>query len=145
MSNWQIISTFTYPHEAHMAKNYLESEGVDVVIQDELTAQVNNFYSNAIGGVKLLIRESDFKSAQELLQKGGYIQVDSKNEIELIVIDEKTDYDTCPFCKSKHIGVKKHPNVLSIILCFIFGALFPIYKKTNICFDCDKQWKYTKD
>ena len=40
--------TFTYPHEAHLAKNYLESEGIETEIRDELTAQVNNFYSNAI-------------------------------------------------------------------------------------------------
>ena len=29
---------------------------------------------------------------------GGYIQIEAKNEVELIVIDEKTNYDACPFC-----------------------------------------------
>lgn len=144
MSNWQIISTYTYPHEAHMAKTYLESEGLNVVIQDELTAQVNNFYSNAIGGVKLLIRESDFENARQLLQKGGFIQTEAKNEVELIEIEEQTNYACCPFCESEHIGKKKHPNFISVILFFILGALLPIFKKTSVCFDCDKHWKYIK-
>ena len=52
MNNWKTILTFIHPHEAHMAKNFLEAEGFDVIITDELTAQVNI-------GVNLLIREED--------------------------------------------------------------------------------------
>jgi hypothetical protein len=42
-----------------MAKNYYESAGIDTFLRDELTAQVDNFYSNAIGGVKLQIKNKD--------------------------------------------------------------------------------------
>ncbi|MEN8225742.1 MAG: DUF2007 domain-containing protein [Bacteroidota bacterium] len=73
MNNWKIIITFTYPHEAHLAKVKLESEDIPVQIRDELTAQVNNFYSNAIGGVKLLVQEKDFSRALELLIESGQI------------------------------------------------------------------------
>jgi VIT1/CCC1 family predicted Fe2+/Mn2+ transporter len=126
MNNWQIISTFTYPHEAHMAKTYLESEGIDVVMQDELTAQVNNFYSNTIGGVKLLIPESDFEQGLQLLKKGGFIQIEAAQEIETILVDKTIDKTHCPFCQSENIGKKKQPNILTIVLYFILGALFPI-------------------
>jgi len=74
MENWITIISFTYPHEAHLAKGKLESEGVEVMIKDELTAQVNNFYSNAIGGVKLLVKESDFEYARQILIESGYIR-----------------------------------------------------------------------
>jgi hypothetical protein len=73
MNNWNTIISFTYPHEAHLAKGRLESEGIDVIIKDELTAQVNNFYSNAIGGVKLLVKDSDYDSAYKILIESGYI------------------------------------------------------------------------
>ena len=73
MNNWILIISFTYPHEAHLAKGKLESEGIEVVIKDELTAQVNNFYSNAIGGVKLLVKESDYDNAYRILIDSGYI------------------------------------------------------------------------
>ena len=51
MKGWITIIEFTYPHEAHMAKNYLESYGIEVMLFHELTTQVNNFYSHAISGL----------------------------------------------------------------------------------------------
>lgn len=72
------IITFNYPHEAHLVKIKLESEGIEVFIKDELTVQVHNFYSNAIGGVKLQVKEKDFTRANQLLIESGYI----KNEIQ---------------------------------------------------------------
>lgn len=57
MNNWETLITFTYPHEAHMAMGFLESEGIRTIIRDEMTVQVQNFYSNAIGGVKLLVQQ----------------------------------------------------------------------------------------
>lgn len=51
----------------------LESEGISVQIKDELTAQVNNFYSNAIGGVKVLVAENDYNRAIEILIETGNI------------------------------------------------------------------------
>jgi hypothetical protein len=74
MDNWITIISFTYPHEAHLAKGKLESEGVEVIIKDELTVQVNNFYSNAIGGVKLLVRDFDYDNANQILVESGYIK-----------------------------------------------------------------------
>ena len=73
MNNWSTIISFTYPLEAHIAKGRLESEGIEVFIKDELTAQVNNFYSNAIGGVKLLVKDSDYENAYRILIESGYI------------------------------------------------------------------------
>jgi hypothetical protein len=73
MQNWTTVISFTYPHEAHLAKGKLESEGINVILKDELTTQVNNFYSNAIGGVKLQIKESDIKRAKQILTEGGFL------------------------------------------------------------------------
>ena len=73
MNDWIQIITFTYPHEAHIAKGKLESEGISVEIRDELTAHVYNFYSNAIGGVKLFVKEKDFERANQILIEGKFI------------------------------------------------------------------------
>lgn len=82
MKDWKIILTFTYPHEAHLVKGKLKSEGIDVQITDELTVQVYSFYSNAIGGVKLWVRTTDYQRANQILIDSGYIkpekQVDNK-------------------------------------------------------------------
>ncbi len=145
MGNWRTIISFTYPHEAHMAKTLLEAEGINVIIQDELTAQVNNFYSNAIGGVKLLVNENDFEHGIETLTKGGYINpADIKKKTELIIEDELTDKRLCPYCKSKNIGKKRDPDILMVVVYFLLGVIFPIFKRTFMCYDCHREWKYVK-
>lgn len=65
--------SFTYPHEAHLAKIKLESEGIETILKDELTAQVNNFYSNAIGGVKLLVKDENLVEATQIMIDGGFL------------------------------------------------------------------------
>ena len=90
MNDWTTILTFVYPHEAHIAKGILESENIPVQIRDELTAQVNNFYSNAIGGVKLLVRKNDYKKAYEILVKSGYITEEKKSKNRFWIWFDKT-------------------------------------------------------
>ena len=53
------IHIFQLPTEAHIAKALLESQGIDVFLKDEHTVQSHNFLSNAIGGVKLQVKEID--------------------------------------------------------------------------------------
>lgn len=73
MSNLITIKTFTYPHELAIIRSRLESEGIYCFAQDELTAQVHPFNSNAIGGIKLQVREEDVERAISILKEGGYI------------------------------------------------------------------------
>lgn len=83
--------TFTFPHDAHLAKAKLESEGVEVFLKDEMTVQVHNFYSNAIGGVKLQVRSADVDTAHHILVESGYIQEhESKPNKLLIKLDKWT-------------------------------------------------------
>jgi len=145
MHKWETILTFTYPHEAHMAKSYLESNGIEVIIKDEMTAQVHPFYSNAIGGVKLQIKESDIEVGLKILEKGGYIDYSYKeSRIEIIKIDRSINKNFCPYCKSKNIAKMRDPSILVVIVYFILGAIFPIFKAGYQCFDCGKKWKYEK-
>lgn len=53
------VATYTYPHEMAISKSKLEAYGIECFVRDELTVQVNNFYSNAIGGVKLEVKENE--------------------------------------------------------------------------------------
>lgn len=147
MNDWRILNTFIYPHDAHMAKGYLESNGIEVVLKDELTVQVYNFYSNAIGGVKLLIREPEYDRGLEVLKQGGFVvpkDEQKKTNIEPIVLTGKTDVSACPYCKSHNIGRKKEPNILTLVL-ILFWLILPIYKRSYVCYDCSKKWKFTKE
>ena len=130
MSHPVILTSFMYPHEAHMAANYLHSEGVNTFMQDELTVQVDNFYSNAIGGVKIMVAEEDFELGKSVLIKGGYIKPDRpKEEIKVFKLPRDNQVKTCPFCHSNNIDINKTPHYLSLVLMFIVHAFFPISEK----------------
>ena len=147
MNNWRTVLTTMLPQDAHMAKAYLESLGVEVLIKDELTAQVDNFCSNAIGGVKLLVHESNFENSVQLLRDGGYIceaDLQVGRDIENIKISLDTNKEICPNCKSDNIGRVREPNYLILITYFLLGILFPMFRKSYKCFECDKEWKYIR-
>lgn len=143
MDGWTIIQTFTLPQEAYMAKAFLESSGVNTMLQDELTAQVNNFYSNAIGGIKLWVRNSDVQEGIKILTEGGYLALpDDQEENNWVWVKTPEDKAHCPFCHSDNIGKRKDLNIAAIILYFLLGALFPLFRSTYRCYDCEKMWKY---
>lgn len=75
---WVKIASFEFPHEVIVLRSKLESEGITCFTQDELTVQVHNFYSNAIGGVKLFINQTDLVRAEPILESFG-IQMVKEN------------------------------------------------------------------
>lgn len=146
VNNLETLITFTYPHEAHMAKGFLESEGINTMIQDEMTVQVQNFYSNAVGGVKILVRKEDYDDGIAALKRGGYIidADDKAEEVRIVEADESNNKTHCPFCKSDNIAKNKDIHILTSIIYLILGLFIPVFKSKYKCFDCEKEWRYRK-
>jgi len=69
-----------FPSELVVAKTKLESEGIECRVLDELSVQSYNFLSNAIGGVKLQVPESEFQRAHSILIQGGFINEDQSSK-----------------------------------------------------------------
>lgn len=77
------IATFSYPSELAVVKTILESNDIICFVKDELTIQTHNFYSNAIGGIKLEVSHGDCKKALSILMESGnkhYISLDLEPE-----------------------------------------------------------------
>ena len=144
MSNWKEAISVTFPSEAHMIQGYLESEGIVTILKDEMTTQVNNLYSNAVGGVKVMVREEDSENALLILKKGGYINPEKAQKMEVVYITPSTDKKQCPFCHSDNIGKKKSPDVITLIISLLLNVIFPIFRRTDMCFDCGKEWIYKR-
>lgn len=68
------IKTFNFAHESAIIRSRLEAEGIYCFVQDELTALVHPFHSQAIGGIKLQVREEDLEEAVRILKETGYLQ-----------------------------------------------------------------------
>ena len=71
MDSWKIVFSSGDLFEVNLAKNYLESESIETILQNELAAQV---YAGAIDKPKLLVREKDIEQATKLLIKGAFIR-----------------------------------------------------------------------
>lgn len=144
--------TCTFPHEAYMIEGYLNSYGIETSLKDEMTVQVNIAYSNAVGGVKILVKDSDYDQSIQLLKVGGYINdpnIQTDTDKEVYLVEYSHNHKNCPFCNSENIGIKKKPGTFSFILsAFIsllfFAAISPVYKSVYKCFDCEKEWKYKR-
>jgi hypothetical protein len=110
MDDWKTIITFTSPQEAHMAKGYLESQGIKSFILDDMTAQVNFLYSNAIGGVKVLVNDADYEQGIEILKKGGYINMnvdETNSQLNIVSTDKKTDKKNALFVNQTTLVERK--------------------------------------
>ena len=145
MDNWVRIISFAYPHEAHMAKSLLEASGIEVIVIDEMTIQVYNFYSNAIGGVKLYVESSNVEEALLLLESGGYIVKEwskAKDKIEFFSEEYK---DLCPYCNSHNVVKKKMPGYIFVLSILLLSFPLPFLKGAYYCYDCFRDWKIDKN
>lgn len=74
MYEFVTVVEFTWPTDAAIPKALLDAAGIENRLKDELTVQVYNLYSNAIGGVKLQVPPAEFERAREVLRGGGFIK-----------------------------------------------------------------------
>lgn len=142
MENWSVVYTTVYPQDIYPAKNLLESEGITTFLKDELTAQVYNFYSNAIGGVKLLVHSSDLERSRELLLEGRYLSPEELREQPVVEIVNTADRKHCPYCGSDNISKTKEANTAAVVLAYVFSLAVPMFRRTRLCWDCGRHWKF---
>ena len=68
--NLVILRHFRDLPEALLAKGGLESAGIECFFDDDNIVRMDWFISNAVGGIKLLVRPDDFAAANEILEQG---------------------------------------------------------------------------
>jgi hypothetical protein len=68
--NLVILRHFRDLPEALLAKGGLESAGIECFFDDDNIVRMDWFISNAVGGIKLLVRPEDFESANDILKNG---------------------------------------------------------------------------
>lgn len=141
------LKTYMYPAEAYPLMSKLESEGIMCFLDGENTITVHPFLSNAIGGVKLKIRESDTEKALEIIRQSESEFIDEYPEGEDIPAEFRHGFAQvetfCPECDSTLVFRKKMlwwQILLSIIfLPFYLPLLF--MKKKHTCAGCGYTWK----
>ena len=84
LEKFKTLMTFMLPTELAVVKSKLESEGIDCRVLDENTVQAHNFLSQAIGGVRLQVAESNLERARKLLEESGLAEKEKNlNKVKL--------------------------------------------------------------
>ena len=126
-----VFKTFNNPINANIAKGLLESNGIETFLQDENTIYINPIYTTALGGIKLLIKESDYEDANKLFS-------DSEKEIDI-----SNKNLVCPNCSSNDVLIKNKHYWFMLIIMFLSFSFTPnagnlkIYK----CKICKHVWE----
>ena len=110
---------------AHLHLQQLEAEGIRAYLQDENTVTINPALSAAIGGIKLMVYDSQFSRAVEII-----------NGIE----DVYRQSLPCPRCGALNIhsvtDTKKAVNWFSAIISSLLSNYAVPVKTIYRCFTC---------
>jgi len=129
MDSFVTVLTSAYPQNLYIIKGRLESEGIHCFLKDELTVQVNNFYSNAVDGVKLQVYQNEADRAIELLKELGYIKDELIKPDLLGRLDAKTAF--LPLLKN--IGIINRLVILILVtVALITSSLYFIFKPSLV-------------
>ncbi len=77
-----VIGRLFTPVEAHMLQGRLQADGVPAVVTDDHIVGVDPFITMAVGGVRVLVPESHFDRAREIvgaIERGDY-RLDEQSE-----------------------------------------------------------------
>ena len=119
MTNYRIIATFTYPSDITIAKSTLKANEIDCYVRDELTIQVHNFLSNAIGGIRLEVPEEQYDNAIQILIESGFQNFIVENNLS----DNDVEYNN----KTKKILKTIIKIVFIICLLWISVAIYFLF------------------
>jgi len=114
MSAFVTVLSLPHPQQVYIIKARLESEGIECFIKDELTIQTDPFLSNAIGGIKLQVKEEDVADAVKILDAEGYQKYRDDNTNPYQGLQDFAD--KIPFFKKVRFEIRLGVLVLMLIV-----------------------------
>ena len=105
------IATFSKPEEAHLLRTRLEAAEIPAFVQDEHFVQMDWFYSNAIGGVRVQVEDDDLADAREFLAADS--PQSAPDAVDVV----------CPVCGSHSIAPNEFPRRMAFLSLLIFPVL----------------------
>jgi hypothetical protein len=119
--------------EASVARSMLDSAGIECFLADDNLVRLDWFYSNLIGGIKLLVCEKDAEAASKLLDQGTL----EKFEVEGI---GEYQQPHCPNCGSMDISLDALNKPVTFGAMFLTNLPVPLTTKGWKCHSCKQQW-----
>jgi predicted RNA-binding Zn-ribbon protein involved in translation (DUF1610 family) len=124
------IANYQYASEAYLFKAKLQSEGIEVFLQNENTVNAEPAWSNAIGGVKLFVYSDDVMKAKQVL-----------NSVLKYSLNDDGTVLKCPECGGEKIEMFTTIKDLKSFLAFVYAVFtfsLPFYTKHKYkCESCN--------
>lgn len=122
------IATYSFPHEAHVAKANLDAAGIPAYIADEHTINMQWLYSNALGGVRLKVPAQYAEQAREVLAQdfSHLLEEEFGEEIESM----------CSKCGSKNVSPYTKGKKPAFLVFLLLGFPLFFYQHGLRCKDC---------
>ena len=130
-----LLKTYNSPIDANIDKGLLGANGIEAVLFDENTVYANPILTTTVGGVKLLVRESDYQESLDVLNDLG-------NEIQ-----EADSRVLCPNCNSDDVKSKLIRHWIAILIMIFSFSVTPSTSnlKKYKCNNCGKKWSDLSD
>jgi hypothetical protein len=119
--------------EALLGKSMLESAGIESFLGDENLVRLDWFYSNLVGGIKLMVREEDAETARKLLEKN------IPGKLEVTGVGEYAQ-PACPKCGSLDVSFDGLDKKIAYTG-FFLGVPIPVNRKGGKCHTCGHEWE----
>ena len=123
------LRSFNNYFSANITLTKLQDAGIECYLKDEFTVTIDPLLSNAIGGIKLVVKETDIPEAQKLL----------------LAFDEAfLNSVKCPGCGSTTITEVTKPgvtNYLTAIITWFFSSYAVAPQQVYQCSNCGYESK----
>lgn len=110
-----------------MLRLRLEAGGVPAYLDNENLVQMDWMFSDATGGVRVLIAEEDFERAQEILA-------------EIPLESGSSERPLCPRCSSSETAPDERPRRWAFLSLLLLGFPLMISKTKWRCHHCRHGW-----
>jgi len=118
--------------EAMIAKSMLDSAGIESFLSDENLVRLDWFYSNLVGGIKLMVREEDGETARKLLEEN------IPEKFDVTGVGEYAQ-PRCPQCGSLDVSFDALNKQIAYPGLFL-NLPIPVNRRGGKCHACGHEW-----
>lgn len=127
------VRTFRDLPEALVAKATLESSGIDAFLVDDNTIRMDWFWSNGLGGVKVMVDREHLQAADEILNQP------TPESLDVPGVGEYRQ-PRCPRCESLDVTFKELNKPVAYVSAY-FNLPIPLTRRAWRCHSCNCEWE----
>lgn len=126
-----VVGAFTSVHQAELARSVLEAAGIETILADDHIVSMHWMYSNAIGGVKVLVPEERFDEARNLLESRA-----EGIDPPMMSDGGGVSGETCLRCGASDFGSRLSFSAIATLSWLALGIPLGFPKRRRYCRQC---------